>query len=156
MDGLTGDIHATDRYLIQEVLQRYFFAMDVRDYAALATCFSDDIAFTFNTDRERHVDGRGALVDMIRRGGDGVVTTTHTLSNCRIEVSGDRATSITNAVAHVMQVADGAATILTRGLRYDDELVKAGGRWMIARRRHQPTWQHDMPATNPNFVLPHD
>jgi hypothetical protein len=95
----------------------------------------DDIAATFLPDAEGYgANGRDAIVATMRAHLDGCGPTQHLLGNHRVDVKGDRARS--RAAARVRH--EGAGPMAGERLEvmgdYDDEWVRADGRWMLARR----------------------
>jgi len=126
-----------DRVAIRDVLLRYACGVDRRDLPLVAACFT------------AHADYEGAL-------GTGTVETAlaalpqrlqryertmHFMGNQLIEVNGDTATSETYAIAYHNLVEDGARTLLTVGIRYLDDFVRADGTWRICRRVVQREWE---------------
>lgn len=139
-----------DELRIRSAIERYFFALDLRDREVLAACFADDVEVRYHTGTAGEFTQRGAatVVDYLIGNAGNYRSRTHSLANCHVVVRGDRAEATTNAVATL--VRDGV--IAVRGLRYVDDFARIDGAWRIARRRHQPLWQYD--ATPAELHIP--
>ena len=140
-----NDSAIADHVRIRAVLEDYFSAIDQRDLTFLLTCFTEDAEATYNagTADARPAQGGAKMCAMLVKRAAIFASSNHSVSNITICIEGDRATSTTFAVVH----ANGGDHIVVRGLRYDDELVKQGDAWKIARRRHAPLWQHEVAAS---------
>jgi ketosteroid isomerase-like protein len=142
------DFHSDQQPIVRTVIERYFNAIDRRDYALLATCFTQDVDFEFNLETKIAVKGRDALIarmSAIPR----PAASSHALSNTSIDIDADGATAVTFAVVHVILGQIDGGKVLVRGIRYDDRLVREEGHWLIAARRHNPLWQYETVATLP-------
>lgn len=62
------------------------------------------------------------------------------MTNVVIEVDGDRAVVASQAIAYLVTAGAETGTLLTRGIRYDDELARKAGAWVITKRRHYADW----------------
>ncbi|MFV2020164.1 nuclear transport factor 2 family protein [Micromonospora sp. LOL_023] len=143
-------MQTADRLAVADVVNRYFMAIDRRDWARLRSCFTDDVEGSYEGVRVAGgVDqimafftGRSSfrfpleIVDLR--------ASMHFMGNHHAEVTGDRAVAETYALAHLIDRPAGAPRMRTRGLRYLDELVRVDGRWLISRREHLLEWmRHD-------------
>lgn len=130
-----------DRQQIYDVLVRYAEGIDRRDFDAVATCFTWDAHASYGG---RDVGpGVGPILELLRHGVESSLASTHLVGNLQIEVDGDRATSVSAAIAvHVVDRAEGTR-VLIRGLRYHDRLKRVDGGWRIAERVHEQRWMAD-------------
>jgi ketosteroid isomerase-like protein len=133
---------------IRTILERYFHAVDRRDFDLLGTCFTDDVDFEFNLETKIEVKGRDALIARFM-GMNKPYASSHSMSNTGIIVSGNIASSVTFAVVHSVLAAGPDARVLIRGLRYDDDFVYGAQGWQIARRKHNPLWQYEAKTVKP-------
>lgn len=133
---------------IRTILERYFHAVDRRDFELLGTCFTDDVDFEFNLETKIEVKGRDALVARFM-GMNKPHASSHSMSNTGITVTGNTARSTTFAVVHAVMAPGPDARVLIRGLRYDDEFVYGTDGWRIRRRRHNPLWQYEAKTVTP-------
>jgi hypothetical protein len=116
---------------IYRKLVRFAYAMDERDWGLLDDITTDDIEADLGVGR---IQGRGALVSLLRRYLDQCGTTQHMLGNVLIEVNGDRATSQAY-VADLHLGAHGKEDVTFRTLgRYNDEWIRVEEQWLMCRR----------------------
>lgn len=126
---------------IRRLIVNYGRFLDGRDYAAYADLFAEDGVWTggFGT-----FEGRDAIARMLSdnlgarapAGPREPLSSLHLVSNELIEVDaasgGDRARAVSKWF-FINAGADGAPRMLLAG-RYEDDFVREGGRWLIARR----------------------
>jgi ketosteroid isomerase-like protein len=136
------DREPEQQFRIRSVIERYFNAVDRRDWELLAACFTEDVVFEFNLDTAIEVRGRKALIERMAAMPKPAASN-HALSSTSILVDGDSATAVTFATASVVLDRIDGGQVLVRGLRYDDTLVRMEGVWRIAQRRHLPVWQYE-------------
>ena len=139
---------SADERDVRGVLERYFACVDRQDRTGFAGVFAPDVVIDY-FDGEWRVEGVAALIDATP---PTFRSSIHVLAHATITIDGDRADADTSAVAHLL-LDDGPAgssgTLVTRGLRYVDELVRTPAGWRITHRRHIPLWQTEQPATPP-------
>jgi hypothetical protein len=142
-DGqLTRDPLA-DRLAIRETIERYFVGLDRRDGEWIAAAFTEDAEGEINAFGSKSVFKGRAAFGNFAKGMAQFASSNHALSNVRIVVNGDRASSDTFAIAHLLA----NDKIMVRGLQYVDDLVRESDGWRIARRTHRTLWQYDVPST---------
>ena len=123
---------------LRSLPQRYARAIDARDIDAVAALF----------DPEGTVDGaRGPAsvpdyVEMLRQSGPAFQTTMHVLGDPLISHEPGSATAHldTYAVVHQLDKVDGSGGDATLGVRYLDDVVQRGGRWVIRHRQARILW----------------
>jgi ketosteroid isomerase-like protein len=137
-----------DRQAIASLIATYAHAVDARDVRRIVSCFTSDTHVEFDNGAEV-VDGRDDLTRFFERalvaprmGRAGV--STHQMSDLLIDLDDDAAHVETQAVAYLASAA--RTTVVVRGLRYSDDCVRHGDRWLIARRSHRSLWQAEMPG----------
>lgn len=151
---------ADDRAGITEVICRYGSALDARDSAGVVACFTDDVRLEYfnatvvanGLEQARaffKFDGGGGLPGL-----DAIVSTTHLWSVGSIELRGDDASVSTSCIAYLLGTVDGEGVLVTRGLRYLDEVRRSGDGWLISHRRHIPEWEARCPAVIPSSAAP--
>jgi hypothetical protein len=157
MDAMDATVQAlADEAAIRGLVNRYFFGLDRRDGAALASIYTPEGV-------ER---GDGEVVDveahvraLLRVGR--FAFSHHIVGSVGIEVDGDRATGDTYALAFLAVDAKdddvGDGRIVVRGLRYLDDFVRTPDGWRISRRDGPiPLWQYElasMPPALPGFIF---
>jgi ketosteroid isomerase-like protein len=127
----------TDRSDIAQLLAAYAHAVDRRDFEGVARCFLDDATASYSGTELG--PGVASIIEHIR-GVERFVSTQHLFGVPLIHIDGDSATASSHAVSYLVAETSGAGTVLGRGLVYDDELVRTGDGWRIARRVHRPLW----------------
>jgi len=134
---------------IRATLHRCATALDLRDWALLATCYAPDAtAFYENIGLQQGYPeieglGRRALRDLSR--------TQHLISNTEIAVDGDGAVSTAYVQAqHVRPGVPGGDSFTVAG-RYLDDWVRSSEGWRIRHRRMEVWWTAGNPAV---FDLP--
>ncbi|WFE28097.1 nuclear transport factor 2 family protein [Solwaraspora sp. WMMD791] len=140
------DTHTADRLAIADVVNRYFMAIDSRDWDRLRSCFTPDVEGIYEGVR---VAGGIEQIMAFFTGRSPVRfpleivdlrASMHFIGNHYAEVTGDRAVAQTYAQAHLIDRPATGPRMRTRGLRYLDELVRVDGRWLISRREHVLDW----------------
>ncbi|MGJ6124435.1 nuclear transport factor 2 family protein [Mycolicibacterium sp. Y3] len=121
----------TDHAQITNVLIRYATGIDRRDWPLFRTVFTADCALDYG--EIGAWNGVDAVTEFMVLAHAGAGHTLHRLSNMAITVTGDTATARTYLDALIL-AADNASGVNAIGF-YDDELVRTGDGWCIARRR---------------------
>jgi hypothetical protein len=133
---------ALDRAEIREVQLRYATGLDWRDFAMVHACFTEDAQASYNgivLDA-----GADAIVAYVRA-VEALRSTMHSVTNVVADIDGDSAEVETTTVAYLVRDDDGGAqTIIIRGLRYRDRMVRRGGAWLIQHRVHTPEWMYEV------------
>jgi len=124
-----GDL--VDQVAIKEVLLRYAQGVDRRDFDMVASCFVDG-AVVHGSLGDATIEEYCRILEVelarYRR-------TMHFVGNQYLEVRGDSAALETCAVAFHFVELEPSPTDLVVGVRYRDELVRAGSSWRVAERR---------------------
>lgn len=131
----------SDRAEIRDVIVRYGWALDTKDWALLDTCFTED-AFV---DYSSNPGGRAGAYPEVRAWLAKVLSafpvTQHLMSNVEIVLEGDRArvrTMVTNPQGAATR--EGPLHFFYVGARYDDEFTRTPAGWKIARRVETTLW----------------
>nr|WP_208411030.1 nuclear transport factor 2 family protein [Mycolicibacterium fluoranthenivorans] len=110
---------------------RYATGIDRRDWPLFRTVFTADCALDYG--EIGAWNGVDAVTEFMVLAHAGAGHTMHRLSNMAITVTGDTAIARTYLDALIL-AADNASGVSAIGF-YDDELVRTGDGWRIARRR---------------------
>jgi len=135
-----------DRAEIHDLLVRYSNAIDDREFERLRDCFTADAVATYNG--QQLAPGVEAIIEyvsVLRR----LRETMHVIGHSLIEVDGDRATADTALVAYLVDATGEHETVIVRGLRYRDQLVREAAGWRIRRRVHEPRLMYTTEAQPP-------
>ena len=119
-----------DRLDIQELMARYSRAIDFGRWDELPDFFTDDCTLDFGKVMGSHA-GKDAVRGFARMLAGTGLTMRHYVTNCIITGDGERAETTTYVLAFTGQ--KGSLTPTTG--RYEDELRKVGGTWLLHVRR---------------------
>jgi 3-phenylpropionate/cinnamic acid dioxygenase small subunit len=122
----------TDRQDISDVLIRYATGIDRRDWSLFRTVFADDCELDYG--EIGTWNGVDAVTEFMEQAHAMAGHTLHRLTNQAITLDGDKATARTYIDGLIM-FADNDSGVNAVGF-YDDELVRTGDGWRIARRRY--------------------
>jgi uncharacterized protein (TIGR02246 family) len=129
-----------DRAAIHDLMLRYARGVDRQDLDVVASCFTPDAAYDGAL-------GRGTIreaLEALRRALERYASTMHFIGNVTIELAGDRASSETYAIAYHRLRGDERRQYVV-AVRYQDDLVRREGRWLIARRLARRAWERYEP-----------
>lgn len=139
----------SDRLEIQDLLARYCFAIDERDWAALDDIFTPDARIDYT-----ETGGAKGTLRQIKAwlpvALERFPAFQHMIATTRLKLDGDTATSRT-ILFNPMVMADGSGQRQTFfiGLWYRDTLVRTAGGWRIAERYEEMGWTHNVPEMSP-------
>jgi SnoaL-like domain len=134
-----------DRQAVIDRVSAYGWALDDRDWQALAACFGPHGEADYGERLGTHVGG-DAVAAFCRRLLDPLDSTQHVISNHQVTLGGERATLRCHVVAqHTRAAAAGGANYLI-GASYHVDLVRAGESWQIRRLALQVRWQDGNPG----------
>lgn len=120
-----------DKDAIRELMARYCFLVDGKQYDEWADLFTEDGSFEVTS--LFRFEGRAAIrsfADGIPLNDRGLPGFKHCTMNQIIEVAGDHAT----AQCYFLLVQDGSPLRVDVAGRYEDALVKRRGRWQFQSR----------------------
>jgi hypothetical protein len=118
-----------DRAAIDELVVDYFLAADGDDLDGVGASFTQGA--TFSSSGAVNATGRDAIVEFIRTARAQMGLTVHTPHYARLRFRGDDAADGLVG-AHLEMVYGGKA--LYGAVRYVDQYVRQGGKWLIAAR----------------------
>lgn len=131
---------ANDVTEIQQLIYRYAWAIDHREFALLDTVFAPDANIHYNVIGGSQMpyaqlrDWLGTSLRIFRM-------TQHGMLNPMVEVSGDRARSRTyGSLVHVQERVDGTQNFVVQYATYFDELARTAAGWRITSRRLDNMW----------------
>jgi len=119
-----------DERCIERALIEVARAMDERDWDAINQILAFDAVGDFGTGR---LDGRAAIIEMIRGFMDNCGVTQHLLANILIDVDGDHATSRAYVRDLHLSHSNPDLTFHTLG-DYHDRWERRDGRWWLVER----------------------
>jgi hypothetical protein len=124
-----------DRLEIADLLQRYFTALDAKDYELLETVFVPGAKLHYEMGPRSRPSAYPEMVQSFRDFNASFLVTQHMMGHPQIELLGDAARSRTSLRAlHVQQKTEGErSTWLVYGF-YRDEHVRTSAGWRISER----------------------
>jgi hypothetical protein len=125
-----------------DALYRFAEGIDLRDWAAYRSAFTDAITFDYTSHRPGSAGSSPAdsWVSRARSRFETLDATQHTMTNPRVTVNGDTATCAMYVQAWHGVVLDGVQRECTIGGRYVNDLVRVGAEWRISTLRLQVRW----------------
>ncbi|HZU26052.1 MAG TPA: nuclear transport factor 2 family protein [Bryobacteraceae bacterium] len=138
----------SDRLEIEDVLTRYCYAVDDRDWDAYRSLFTADAVID-----DRVTGGvRSGVEDHVRylkKALARVQMSQHAVSTILIAVNGNRATARAHcSCPMVLHLGRAKRQVFFQGLWYRDSLLRTGKGWKISLLVEEGYWTHNMP---PNF-----
>jgi 3-phenylpropionate/cinnamic acid dioxygenase small subunit len=136
---LTAD--GADRLAISDLIVKYAWAIDTKDWAALDQVFLPDAWLDYSSNPGGAVGSYPEIRAWLEKSLAPFPITQHLVTNIDVAVDGDRATSRT-MVYNPMGAAtrEGPPHFFFLGGRYDDELVRTADGWRIAKRVETLLW----------------
>ena len=131
-----------DHQAISDTVIRYATGIDMRDWDAYRSCFTDevDIDFTSFGGGEPQTMRADQWVAGVRAGLSGFKATQHISTNHVITLDGDDATCVSYMQAQHYLPNDKGDSSLTLGGYYTNSLVRTGSGWRIRRCHLTVTW----------------
>jgi hypothetical protein len=148
--SFTYQAQTADKLAVVETLYRFAAGIDLRDNALLASAFAEDAVSDFRAAAAKAgfeypvLEGRDAIVTALS-GSLGQVDTTHSVSNPRARIDGDKAHLDALVEAQHVLKNDHSRHYLMKN-RYDVDLVKRGEEWVIQRVTIDNVWRTGDPA----------
>lgn len=139
----------SDRLEIQDLLARYSFAIDERDWGALDAVFTPDARIDYS-----ETGGAAGNLAQIKRWLPVALKRfpvfQHLVATTRLAINGDHASSRTilfNPMVHENDEGDRQTFFI--GLWYRDTLVRTPEGWRISERYEEMAWVHNAPPMPP-------
>jgi ketosteroid isomerase-like protein len=128
----TENSSLADRFAIRELIDRYSYAVNERDWKAFESCFAEDAVWDVGKPFSFRVQGRSSVVDLARTKIselDFVIQTPHATV---IWLDGHHARAH-STMREIVSGAGGTAGVQMWGT-YADELVRSDGEWRFTSR----------------------
>jgi hypothetical protein len=136
-----SDSRLADRCAIHDLLTRYAWAIDTKDWLLLDTVFTPDAYLDYSANPGGAAGPYPEIRAWLEKSLAPFPVTQHLITNVDATIAGDRATSRA-MVYNPMGAAtrEGPLHFFFMGGRYDDELVRVDGEWRIVRRVESLLW----------------
>ena len=140
------DIHEiADRMALKELVDTFSNLADTKEIDKQVLLFTED-AEVVSYQGERltsSLKGRKELAERFKAFLDQFTTVYHINGQQTVRIDGDKATGIAYAQVVLVSEKDGKKTMLTDGVRYNDEYVRRDGKWYISKRTSHFEWSRE-------------
>lgn len=139
-----------DKFAVVDALHRFAAGIDLRDEALLTSSFAEDAVSDFRPAAKKAgfeypvLQGRANIVEALS-GALRLLDTTHSVSNPRVTVHGDKAHLEALVEAQHVPSSDPSRHYLMKN-RYDVDLVRHGKVWLIERTTVDNVWRSGDPT----------
>lgn len=134
----------SDRAEIQDLISRYAYAIDDRDWDALDSVFTPDAIIDYS----EAGGARGTVAEIkefLAKAMPNFTAFQHLSTTTQVKIDGDRAKARTILFNPMVIQHEGQERVFFVGLWYNDELVRTPDCWRIAHRYEQMSWTHNVP-----------
>lgn len=145
------NLHETaDKFAVVETLYRFAAGIDLRDNKLLSSAFAENAVSDFRPAGKKAgfeypvLEGRGAIVAALT-GSLALIDTTHSVSNPRVVIDGDKAVMDALVEAQHLPSNDHSRYYLMKN-RYDVELIRQENAWVIQRVTIDNVWRSGDPS----------
>ncbi|GAA4323405.1 hypothetical protein GCM10023149_24330 [Mucilaginibacter gynuensis] len=134
-----------DKFAVVETLHRFAAGIDLRDSELLASAFAEDAVSDFRPAGKKAgfeypvLEGRETIVAALAS-SLAKIDTTHSVSNQRVVISGDKAVMDALVEAQHLPSNDHSRHYLMKN-RYDVELIRQDNVWVIQRVTIDNVWR---------------
>ena len=136
----------SDRLDIEEILTRYCYAVDDRDWDAYRRLFAPD-AVIDDTVTGGIKSGVEEHVTYLKRALSKVAMSQHVISTVLIEINGNEAAVRAHCSCPIVfDIGQNDKHVMFQGLWYRDTLVRTDGGWKIRSLLEEGYWKHNAPA----------
>lgn len=151
-------ISVADRIDIQDLLVRYCYAVDDKDWTAFEALFSPDAVIDFSAFGGPRCSAP-EMADFLRATALQVPSWQHTISTVLLtraddegaDAANDRCEAVrTRVAAQVMMISknsDACDRVMFTGLWYRDLVVRTAHGWKIKERVQERSWVHNVPTS---------
>lgn len=132
----------SDRMALKELVDIFSCLADTKEVDKQVLLFTED-AVVDSYRGDQLISSIKGRKDLTKRFGDFLAlfeTVYHINGQQVVNIDGDKATGTAYCQVVLISNKDGKRTMLTQGVRYDDEYVKRDERWLINKRTSHFTW----------------
>jgi hypothetical protein len=147
-----------DKADITDVVNRYAEGVRLGDVDLILSCFADEATLDYG--HHGQVEGTANIRQFFLAGRsvsaptsgapqvlDERIGSTPVMGNVTIALRGDYAHCESMCLAIHFGVAAGEGSVVVRGTRNEDDLVRTGAGWRIRKRVHETLWSFQVPGT---------
>lgn len=134
-----------DRMALKDLVDTFSNLADTKEIDKQVQLFTEDAEVTsYQGDKiTSDLKGRKELAERFKAFLDQFTTVYHINGQQTVSIDGDKATGIAYAQVVLVSENDGKKTMLTEGVRYNDEYVRRDGRWLISKRTSHFEWSKE-------------
>jgi 3-phenylpropionate/cinnamic acid dioxygenase small subunit len=135
----------SDRIQIEDLLVRYCYAVDDRNWDAYRHIFTSDaiIDDTKTGGIKSNVEDH---ITYMKKALSKILLSQHAISTCMIDLKGDSAVVRTHCSCPMkLDLGNGNTQLFFQGLWYYDQLVRTPDGWKISNRYEDGYWNHNVP-----------
>ncbi len=133
-----------ERQEICDLLTRYAYSLDDRDWARLATCFTPDAVAVYGEDLGMQT-GYKTIEETCRTALAPLDASQHMVSNFVVDINGDTAHTRCYLQAQHTKLGTPGGDNFTIAGEYRDEIVRTPDGWRIKKRELIFLWQEGNP-----------
>jgi hypothetical protein len=139
-----------DKFAVIEALNRYTAGLDLRNADLITAAFTADAVSDFRPAGKKAgfeypvLEGRDVIISALL-GSLNNIDTTHSVSNARVTLDGDKAVMYALVEAQHLPSNDHSRNYLMKN-QYDVELVRQGEGWVIQRVTVDNIWRTGDPS----------
>jgi hypothetical protein len=135
----------SDRIEIEQLLVRYCYAVDDRDWEAYRNVFRPD-AVLDDTITGGLRSGVEEHVAYMQRALSKILISQHAVSTILLDIRGDEASARVHcSCPMVVDLGEGKRQVFFQGLWYRDRLVRTPEGWRISELVEEGYWAHNVP-----------
>jgi hypothetical protein len=135
----------SDRIQIEELLVRYCYAVDDRDWDAYRNVFTAD-AVLDDTVTGGVKSGVEEHVAFMKRALSRILISQHAISTMLLDIRGDEASARVHcSCPMVVDIGQGRKHVFFQGLWYRDQLVRTEEGWRVSELVEEGYWTHNLP-----------
>jgi hypothetical protein len=135
----------SDRLEIEDLMVRYCYAIDDRDWDAYRSVFTADATID-DTVTGGVRSGVEEHVSYLKRALARILISQHAISTIMIKVNGDNATGRSHcSCPMVVDLGEGRKHVFFQGLWYRDVLIRTPQGWKFSARTEEGYWTHNLP-----------
>ena len=134
-----------DRMALKDLVDTFSNLADTKEIDRQVLLFTEDAeVISYQGDKQTsHLKGRKELAERFKDFLDQFTTVYHINGQQTVKIDGNKATGIAYAQVVLVSEKKGKKTILTQGVRYNDEYVKTNGKWLINKRISHFEWSKE-------------
>lgn len=143
LTGLNAQSRVKDQLALKELVDTFSILADTKDVDAQLHLFTEDaiVESYRNNTLSSKLSGRKEIGEAFKNFLGLFKTVYHQNGQQTVDIEGDQAKGISYCTVTLIGSQEGQQTFTTFGVRYNDNYVRKGGKWLIARRISNFMWQ---------------